>query len=165
MEVFGSVEAILGASVDDLQKKAGLPRETAAMLLSRLSNDIVHQQAKKELVRSAFTERNRSSNSTSRRMIVLDVRRAELPAALRVGLLVLLAEDAKLLERLGALVVGREHPLLAGQLRNCMRRPTPAATASASRESRMRSRTSSEESSSRPQMRSNSVKTFSSFEW
>ncbi|MGA2477237.1 MAG: excinuclease ABC subunit UvrC [Spirochaetia bacterium] len=37
MEVFGSVEAILGADVDALQKKAGLPRETAAMLLARLS--------------------------------------------------------------------------------------------------------------------------------
>ncbi len=37
MEAFGSLEAILGASVDDLQKKAGLPRETAAMLLARLA--------------------------------------------------------------------------------------------------------------------------------
>ncbi|HEY9595352.1 MAG TPA: excinuclease ABC subunit UvrC [Spirochaetia bacterium] len=37
MEVFGSVEAILGATVDDIQKKAGLPRATAAMLLARLS--------------------------------------------------------------------------------------------------------------------------------
>jgi excinuclease ABC subunit C len=37
MEVFGSVEAILGADVDALQKKAGLPRETAAMLLARLA--------------------------------------------------------------------------------------------------------------------------------
>jgi len=36
MEVFGSMEAILGASVEDIQKKAGLPRETAAMLLARL---------------------------------------------------------------------------------------------------------------------------------
>jgi excinuclease ABC subunit C len=37
MEVFGSVEAILGASVDEIQKKAGIPRATAAMLLARLS--------------------------------------------------------------------------------------------------------------------------------
>jgi excinuclease ABC subunit C len=37
MEVFGSVEGILGADVEALQKKAGLPRETAAMLLARLS--------------------------------------------------------------------------------------------------------------------------------
>jgi excinuclease ABC subunit C len=37
IEVFGSVEGILGADVDALQKKAGLPRETAAMLLARLS--------------------------------------------------------------------------------------------------------------------------------
>ncbi len=37
MQVFGSIEAILGASVDDVQRKAGLPRETAAMLLARLS--------------------------------------------------------------------------------------------------------------------------------
>ena len=37
MEVFGSVEAILGATVEDIQKKAGLPRETAAMLLARLA--------------------------------------------------------------------------------------------------------------------------------
>ena len=37
MQVFGSVEAILAATVDDVQKKAGLPRETAAMLLARLS--------------------------------------------------------------------------------------------------------------------------------
>ena len=37
MEVFGSIEGILAASAEDLQKKAGLPRETAAMLLSRLS--------------------------------------------------------------------------------------------------------------------------------
>ena len=37
MEVFGSVEAILAASVEDVQKRAGLPRETAAMLLARLS--------------------------------------------------------------------------------------------------------------------------------
>ncbi len=37
MEVFGSVEAILGSTVEDIQKKAGLPRETAAMLLARLS--------------------------------------------------------------------------------------------------------------------------------
>ncbi len=37
MQVFGSIEAILGASVDDVQKKAGLPRETAAMLLARLA--------------------------------------------------------------------------------------------------------------------------------
>ena len=37
MEVFGSVEAILGSDVEQLQKRAGLPRETAAMLLARLS--------------------------------------------------------------------------------------------------------------------------------
>ena len=37
MQVFGSVEAILGATVDEVQKKAGLPRETAAMLLARLA--------------------------------------------------------------------------------------------------------------------------------
>ena len=37
MRVFGSMEAILGATVDDIQKKAGVPRETAAMLLARLS--------------------------------------------------------------------------------------------------------------------------------
>jgi len=37
MEVFGSMEGILGASVEDIQKKAGLPRETAATLLARLS--------------------------------------------------------------------------------------------------------------------------------
>ena len=37
MEAFGSIEAIMEASAEDLQKKAGLPRETAAMLLSRLS--------------------------------------------------------------------------------------------------------------------------------
>ncbi|HVP19431.1 MAG TPA: excinuclease ABC subunit UvrC, partial [Spirochaetia bacterium] len=37
MQVFGSIEAILGASVDEVQKKAGLPRETAAMLLARLA--------------------------------------------------------------------------------------------------------------------------------
>jgi len=36
MEVFGSIEGILAASAVDLQKKAGLPRETAATLLSRL---------------------------------------------------------------------------------------------------------------------------------
>ena len=37
MIVFGSMEAILGATVEDIQKKAGVPRETAAMLLARLS--------------------------------------------------------------------------------------------------------------------------------
>ena len=37
MEAFGSIEAIMESSAEDLQKKAGLPRETAAMLLSRLS--------------------------------------------------------------------------------------------------------------------------------
>ena len=37
MEAFGSVEAILGATPEELQKRAGLPRETAAMLLARLS--------------------------------------------------------------------------------------------------------------------------------
>jgi excinuclease ABC subunit C len=37
MEVFGSIEAILGATVEEIQKKAALPRETAAMLLARLS--------------------------------------------------------------------------------------------------------------------------------
>jgi excinuclease ABC subunit C len=34
--VFGSLEAIMGSTVEDLQKKAGLPRETAATLLARL---------------------------------------------------------------------------------------------------------------------------------
>ena len=37
MEAFGSVEAIAEASPEELQKRAGLPRETAAMLLARLS--------------------------------------------------------------------------------------------------------------------------------
>jgi excinuclease ABC subunit C len=37
MEVFGSIEAILGSTVEEIQKKAALPRETAAMLLARLS--------------------------------------------------------------------------------------------------------------------------------
>lgn len=37
MRVFGSMEAIMAATVEDIQKKAGIPRETAAMLLSRLS--------------------------------------------------------------------------------------------------------------------------------
>ena len=37
MEAFGSVEGILGASPEELQKRAGLSRETAAMLLARLS--------------------------------------------------------------------------------------------------------------------------------
>jgi excinuclease ABC subunit C len=37
MEAFGSVEAIMGASPEDIQKKAGIPRETAATLLARLS--------------------------------------------------------------------------------------------------------------------------------
>ncbi len=37
MRVFGSMEAIMGATVDEIQKKAGIPRETAAMLLARLS--------------------------------------------------------------------------------------------------------------------------------
>ena len=37
METFGSVEAILGAGADDIHTKAGIPRETAAMLLARLS--------------------------------------------------------------------------------------------------------------------------------
>ena len=37
MEVFGSVEAIMAASVDDIQKKAAIPRDSAAMLLARLS--------------------------------------------------------------------------------------------------------------------------------
>ena len=37
MQVFGSLEAILAASVEDLQKKARLPRESAATLLARLS--------------------------------------------------------------------------------------------------------------------------------
>jgi excinuclease ABC subunit C len=37
MEVFGSVEALMAASVEDIQKKAAIPRETAAMLLARLS--------------------------------------------------------------------------------------------------------------------------------
>lgn len=37
MVAFGSVAAIMGATVEDIQKKAGIPRETAAMLLARLS--------------------------------------------------------------------------------------------------------------------------------
>jgi excinuclease ABC subunit C len=37
MEAFGSVDAILAATPEELQKRAGLPRETAAMLLARLS--------------------------------------------------------------------------------------------------------------------------------
>ena len=37
MEAFGSVEAIVGATLEELQKRGGLPRETAAMLLARLS--------------------------------------------------------------------------------------------------------------------------------
>jgi excinuclease ABC subunit C len=37
MEAFGSVEAILGSTLEELQKRAGLPRETAAMLLARLA--------------------------------------------------------------------------------------------------------------------------------
>ena len=37
MKVFGSTEAIMASTVDDIQKKAGIPRETAAMLLARLS--------------------------------------------------------------------------------------------------------------------------------
>jgi excinuclease ABC subunit C len=37
MEAFGSVDAILEATPEELQKRAGLPRETAAMLLARLS--------------------------------------------------------------------------------------------------------------------------------
>jgi excinuclease ABC subunit C len=37
MEAFGSMEAIMGADAEEIQKKAGLPRETAATLLARLS--------------------------------------------------------------------------------------------------------------------------------
>ena len=37
MEVFGSVEAMLGCSPEEFQKKSGLPRATAAMLLARLA--------------------------------------------------------------------------------------------------------------------------------
>ena len=37
MEIFGSVEAMLGQSAEELQKKSGLPRATAAMLLARLA--------------------------------------------------------------------------------------------------------------------------------
>jgi len=37
MEVFGSLEAIMGSTAEEIQKRAGLPRETAAMLLARLS--------------------------------------------------------------------------------------------------------------------------------
>ena len=37
MEVFGSVEAIMAAGVEDIQKKAAIPRDSAAMLLARLS--------------------------------------------------------------------------------------------------------------------------------
>ena len=44
MEVFGSLEAIMGADVEDLQKKAGLPRETAAMLLARLAERYSRQE-------------------------------------------------------------------------------------------------------------------------
>jgi excinuclease ABC subunit C len=37
MQVFGSIEAILGSTVDEVQKRAGVPRGTAAMLLARLA--------------------------------------------------------------------------------------------------------------------------------
>ena len=37
LEAFGSMEAILGATLDELTKKGGLPRATAAMLLARIS--------------------------------------------------------------------------------------------------------------------------------
>jgi excinuclease ABC subunit C len=37
MEVFGSVEAILGATPEEIQKRAGVPREVAMMLLARLA--------------------------------------------------------------------------------------------------------------------------------
>ena len=37
MEIFGSVEAMLGQSAEELQKKSGLPRATAATLLARLA--------------------------------------------------------------------------------------------------------------------------------
>jgi excinuclease ABC subunit C len=37
MESFGSVEAIMGASPEEIQKKSGLPRATAATLLARLA--------------------------------------------------------------------------------------------------------------------------------
>jgi excinuclease ABC subunit C len=37
MTVFGSVEAIMAAGVDEVQKKAGIPRATAATLLARLA--------------------------------------------------------------------------------------------------------------------------------
>ncbi len=37
MQVFGSLEAILACSVEELQKKARLPRESAATLLARLA--------------------------------------------------------------------------------------------------------------------------------
>jgi excinuclease ABC subunit C len=36
MQVFGSLEGIMGASVEELQRKARLPRESAATLLARL---------------------------------------------------------------------------------------------------------------------------------
>ena len=37
MQVFGSLEGIMGASVEELQRKARLPRESAATLLARLA--------------------------------------------------------------------------------------------------------------------------------
>jgi excinuclease ABC subunit C len=37
MEAFGSMDAIMGADAEEIQKRAGLPRETAATLLARLS--------------------------------------------------------------------------------------------------------------------------------
>ena len=37
MEIFGSIEAMMGQSAEDFQKKSGLPRATAAMLLARLA--------------------------------------------------------------------------------------------------------------------------------
>jgi len=53
----------------------------------------------------------------------LDVRRAVAATPLRIGLLVLLAEDPQLLECLRALVVGREHPLVAGQAAELHEKP------------------------------------------
>ena len=37
MGVFGSIEAIMGATAEEIQKRAGLTRETAATLLARLA--------------------------------------------------------------------------------------------------------------------------------
>ena len=48
MEVFGSLEAIMGSTAEEIQKRAGLPRETAAMLLARLSERYSKQAGEEE---------------------------------------------------------------------------------------------------------------------